>query len=449
MSSPDLRATSFPIAPAPVSRTAALPSWAFATLVLLGFALKLLFLRSIGTNDQVVAIGWGRAVLDHGLADGYSGSGFPFSFHIFEALVWVTDRLGLNPYTGMKLLNLAADTGSFVVLLALLRRLGVAREWGLLYWLFPYFLATGWLGFDHVIMGFFVLLALWFVAGDDGPAGFVPAGTLIGITFVQRPQAMVLVVILALFIAAVAIPRLVGERRLVSAVWNDRTRAPWAMLAGSAAFFAFYSLWFYRDGREITFLAHTYRHLSDWSTGLSANMLNVWAMVAEAYRSPGQELYSVQGPAAWDTVALLLSASILVAVAVLVARRGPRTPWLAILALFATASVVMPNTYVHAHENHFFFGAVLAIPIVAVLRDRLLTGAFVAYLALQAWNLLGLYGFGETGASDSLIDLNWRHWYPGRFAGAALCTLLFIVILLRMVPRLPTLRDPTDAGRTT
>jgi hypothetical protein len=444
MSSPDLRATSLPVVPATVSRTAALPTWAFAALVALGFALKLLFLGSIGTQDQEVAIDWGRAALDHGLVAAFNPSGYPLTFHIYEALVWFCDQTGLDPFVGMKLLNLAADTGCLIILIALLHRLGVAREWALLYWLFPYFLAMGWLGFDHFIMGFLVLLALWFVARSNGPAGLLPAAFLMGLLFVQRPQVMVLVLMLVLFIAAVAIMRLIEDRRLVGALWNERTRAPWAMLVGAAALFAFYSLWFYRGGREITFLADTYRGLSDWSPGLSANMLNVWAMVAEGYRTPGQELYAATGPDILYTVALLISGAILVVVAAVIARRGPKTPWLALLSLFAMASIVMPNSYVHAHENHFYLGALLGIPIVAALRNRALVAAFVAYLALQAFNLFGLYGFGHTGASDALVDLGWRFWFTGRFIGAALSTILFIVIVVLMLPRLHTLRDTTD-----
>jgi hypothetical protein len=441
MSTPDLRTARFTL---PASTTGVLPTWAFSALIAFGFGLKLLFLHSIGTQDQEVAIEWGRATLEQGLVGAFNGNNFPITFQTFEGLVWVTDRIGMNAYTGMKLLILLADTGAVILLIALLRRLGVVREWALLYWLFPYSLVMGWLGFDHFIMGFVVLLLLWFVARSDRTIGLVPPAFLMGVLFLQRPQTMVFVVMLGLFIAVVAGQRLVAKHRIVDAIWNERTRMPWALLVGSAAFFVFYSVWFYHGGREPTYLVETYLHLGDWSTGLSGNALNVWGMVAEAYRAPGAELYTAIAPLWADRVALLITGAILIAVVVVVALRGPDRPWLVLLSLFGLASIVMPNAYVHAHSNHFWLGAVLGIPIVAALRHRGLIVAFIAFLTLQAWNLFGLYGFGKTGASSFFLDLGWRDWYPGRFIAAAVSTALFVVILVLMVPRLPTLHEADD-----
>lgn len=421
-----------------------LPVWAFAALIALGFGLKLLFLDTVGTQDQEVAIEWGRLTLEQGLVQAFNGNNYPITFQWLEALIWVTDRTGVNPYVGMKLLILIADSGTLIVLIALLRRLGVARDWALLYWVFPYSLVMGWLGFDHFTMGFLVLLLLWFVSRSDRGLDLAAAAFLMGVLFLQRPQAMVLVIMLGLFIAGVAVQRFAADRRLVPAIWNERTRVPWALLAGAAAFFIFYSVWFWRGGRSITFLIETYRDLGEWSSGLSGNAMNVWALVAEAYRAPGEDIYMVIGPAAMSRIAMLIAGGILIAAVVMVVLRGPQRPWLVLLSLFGVASIVMPNAYVHAHSNHFWLGAVLGIPIVAGLRSRGLAAAFIAFLAIQAWNLFGLYGFGFTDASDLFLELGWRASYAGRFAAAAISTILFAVILVLMIPRLRLLHEPGD-----
>lgn len=421
----------------------ALP-WADVALWL-GFAavlaLKCLFIADRGTGDMDTALGWGHTLLHVGLVRGYTGSNFPIAFQVYEGLVTVADHLGIKEYAAMKGFDVLCDLATFRLLRVLLGRWGLDRRWAFAYWISPYFLVMQWLGYDHFQMGLLVVavLILIDVAWRRGmPTAWALASLVMGVGFLQRPQFQALVGALIVYVAIVAIERLRRRERLRAALVNRATAPALWLLAGPVALFAAYSIWFWAGGKYASFLAHSYASVSAFSPALSANMLNVWAMVAEAYRHGPEQLTMVHGPQVWHTVAAVLGVLVLVGGTWLIARRHERRPFpLTALYLFAFASIALPNVYTRAHENHFFLGALLLVPLLALLQRRAgLLAAFVATTLLQAFNMFAIYGFGQvTQTSDpTTVDVRSIWTWGVRFAAAGVCTAIFVAILWQLRP---------------
>ena len=266
---------------------------------LLGLGIRLALLPYLGTNDVRVDLSWGAATNAHGLAHTYTGDYFPLLYQTFQVPAALSARLDVSGHTLLKALMLLFDIGCFALLVALFRHWGVRKELALVYWLQPYFLVLAWLGYVDFELGFFALLVVLIVAMRPTPAGALVAGIPLGIAFMLKPQALTLIATVAL-IAVVA---------LLSRGGHFGT-ARWAamMLFAPALLFAGYSAYFYRAGYSLTHLADTYRNTKNLGGALTANMLNIWYPVAEAFRGPGQQIYQVSRPAVANTVAEVLTA---------------------------------------------------------------------------------------------------------------------------------------------
>lgn len=392
--------------------------------------LKLLFLDDKGTNDMDTALGWGRTLLDKGLVKGYSGSNFPIAFQIYEGLVWFDRQVGLDGYASMKGLNLLCDLGTFALLRVLLRRWGLNPDWAFAYWISPYFLVMWWLGYDHFQLGLIVVGCVLLIDAER----WWLASLVLGVAFLQRPQAQALVLALAAFAALVGLPIWRRERSLRAALTERRVRASLILLVGPAVLWVAYAAWFWTGGRDGGFLLRSYGEVSAFSPALSANMLNVWALVGEAYRHPGEQLSAVHGPGVFHAIAAVIGAAAMLGGIWLIARRSAERPFgQTALLLFALGSVVLPNVYTRAHDVHFFLGAVLVVPLVALQREhrRAVLAVLAAYLLLQALNSFGIYGFGQTAlSSDQPFDAFVHFWDPAvRTVAAAFSVGLFVAMM--------------------
>lgn len=412
--------------------------WVAAAAVL---ALKLLFLGDKGTGDMDVAIGWGHTLLERGLVDGYTGSNFPIAFQVYEGLIWLAGQLDVGDYLAMKALNLLSDVGTFLALRLLLRRWGLDPRWAFAYWLSPYFLVMAWLGYDHFQMGLLVVVVLLLIdrAWRRGtPAAWALASFAMGVGFLQRPQFQALVAALGVFVAIVALGRLRRRGSLRDAAANAVTAPALWLMVGPVLLFGVYTLWFWIGGRDAFFLLRSYGSISAFSPAFSANMLNLWAMVAEAYRSGDEQLTTVSRPQYWHQVAAVLALATLLLGTWAIARRADRRPFpLTALYLFAFSSIALPHVYTRAHENHFFLGALLLVPLVAVAHRRrglLLAGA--ATSILQAFNMFAIYGFGAVGATSSAtaVEIRSQWTWDARFVAAAVVMALFLTLLWLLRP---------------
>jgi hypothetical protein len=410
--------------------------WAGFLLVL---AVKLAFLGEHGTRDMDTAIGWGRDLLDRGLAQGYTGSNFPVAFQTYEGLVWLARELHVDEFDAMKALTLACDLLSFAALRAYLRRAGHDPRWAFLYWLSPFFLEMWLVGYDHFEMALLVLGVLLLAQRVRG-AGWLLAGVPLALAFLQRPQAQALVGAVGLFGALSALDG-AWARRSLRGLLNDRSVPAALLLVPSALLWLAYARYFATERGDGGYLLRTYTHLSDFSPALSANMLNVWQAVAELYRDHGEFYSQVWGPHVYHQIAAALGAAALVAgVALIVrARRDRPLDATTLLLLFALGAILLPNLYTRAHDVHFFLGGLLATLLVPLLppgRRRWFVGLLVASLTLQAVNTLGLYGFGLTPRSDwAPVDAVRDTWTFGvRTAAALVNTALFVALLVALRP---------------
>jgi hypothetical protein len=183
---------------------------------------------------------------------------------------------------------------------------------------------------------------------------------------------------------------------------------------------------------------------------LTAQMPNIWYLVADFYVGKGEPITSVVEPDAFHALAAVLTAGLLFFVAALLARDAAGRPFsVTALLLFAAGAALLPMVMTRAHENHFFLAAVLAVLVVAKLRDRTLTILVNALLAIQAVHLFGLYGLGENRITT---DLGLQRWLEADAQGirygvrayaldhphlqtvvACITTLVFVVVLYRLV----------------
>lgn len=429
-------------------RPGTLALWSGFVVVLV---LKLVFVGDKGTGDMDVALGWGRTLLRVGLVDGYTGSNFPIAFQIYEGLVWFARQVGMDGYAAMKALNLACDLGTFWGLRALLRGWDLDPRWAFAYWLSPYFLVMAWLGYDHFQMGLIVVVTLLLAQRVRSTRGWLLVSVPFGIGFLQRPQVQALVGAVAAYAGIVALDAWRREGRSVrAAVWHERTRRALLLLVVPAVLFVVYTVWFWAGGKDALYLTHAYQQIAAFSPALSANMLNVWQMVAELYRHGDEQLSTVRGPGALHALAGAISAvALLAGVWFIVRSERPGRPFsVTLLYLFALGAIVMPNLYTRAHDNHLFLGLVLVVPLVAMLPAR--RGAALAVVGattvLQAFNSWALYGFGSVTLSLShpFVDVRSVWTFGVRFVAAGVSAGLFVwlIALLRPLVARP---EPLDA----
>jgi hypothetical protein len=417
--------------------------WAGFVVVLV---LKLWLIGDKGTGDMDVALGWGRDLLDRGLIDGYTGSNFPVAFQIYEGVVWVAREIGMKGYAAMKWTNLLCDVAVFFLLRTTLRRWGASPDWAFLYWISPYFLVMFWLGYDHFQMTALLLATLMLIDRASTLRGYLLASIPLGIGFVQRPQVEACIAVLAIYVALLALERLKRREGLVRSVWNEETRPALALLVGPVVLFGLYSLWFFVHGEDLFRLTRAYLEIPAYSPALSANMLNVWAAVGEAYRRPGETLPAVHDPAIYHSIAGLLGLGALVAGTWLIVRTRATRPFgRTAFLLFALGAIVLPNIYTRAHDNHFFLGAVMVIPLLAVLarrERRLALAVLVPYLVLNAWNSFSLYGFGQISVSTAQPFLWIRSQFTDEFrlGASVFCAALFLALMVTLRPVLERTR---------
>lgn len=399
---------------------------------LLGLAIRLLVLPYKGTQDMDTYLDWGHRTLDLGLPNAYSGIYFPVAFQIFATTVRIADVTGLSEISAIKLVNLCCDVGAFALLLALLHRWRAPPAYALLYWLHPFFLAIFWLGYMDAQMAFLLLASLAVIAYARGWAAELAAGVPLALLMLLKPQgALIVGAIVAL--TAIALVR----RRSAVAPLASLAR----LLAAPALLFVAYSWWIgTSELHSPLYLADTIRQTRTVAPSLSANMANVWALVAELYRAPGAPSYSVFKPSVYHQIATLVTVVLIVwSIAWLVPRIGWRPFAQRLVFAIAATMAIYPMTATAAHENHLFAGALALVLVAALLRDRAVTGWLSALLLVQFANLALLYGLGAN-------DLTGRHlwwlihaYHPGvRNAVAALSVVLWLglaVVLARAVRR--------------
>jgi hypothetical protein len=363
----------------------------------------------MGVFDMEEYYKWGQRALEIGLPQSYHGIYFPLQYQLFEACSTVASRSGLKFFTVFKLENLAFDIGCFSLLLSLLKRQQANPLYALLYWLHLWFLTVFSLGYVDVQFAFFILLAIWLLRRDT-IRDYLLAGLPLGSAFMMKPQAQILV--LATF--------LYGCFR-----WLRRKEArSFAMLAGPVLFFLAYEWFFIHTLRRPRFvhaaiLPVSYLNVTNVMPALSAQMTNVWSLVAYLLKDPGQHIIAVS-----DRIHLLpwipakyLAAGVVLGLIGLHVHRVERKPALSpgdsLTLIFAFASLAVPFLMTSAHENHLFLGTIFLVLIAASEAPVSVKTAVQVLLIVQLLNLFSLYGIHPQSAavflkrtlSDELVVL--------------------------------------------
>jgi hypothetical protein len=408
------------------------------SLFAVGLLIRLLLVSSKGTTDMDSYIAWGRDVVDHNLAFAYHGIYFPLQYEIFAYTVRLSALLDLSEITTVKLINLACDIVAFLVLTVLLNRFRLPSRYALIYWITPYFLAIYWLGYVDAQIGLLVLLSVLVLTYRSSPFGFAVAGVPFGAAVLMKPQVMTLVLVLVLGagLAWVAARRLRAGDGVVSLRWG----VP-CMLVFAAALLVAFSLYIGATGRDYgkgyRYVERTYTpaDLERWSPGLTGDMLNIWYPVAYANKQDAtQPIALVSEPRRANDVGTAVTLLLVAAGVTLVVARSQRLSAAgAVLALFAVGTLIAPMTITHAHENHLFLGALLAVPLLAVLRDRWLFVAYQAMFAVQFLHLVGRYGLGYNSLSTHLTWLTGRYGDRVALVAALVMIALYLVFAIRLV----------------
>lgn len=383
-------------------------------------------------------ISWGKAVREGGLIHAFTGIYFPFQYQIFAGSLGFADAVGLGQIAGVKLVTLAFDVGSLLVLAALLARWGLDRRYAWIYWLSPYFLILNWLGYVDAQMGFLVLLSLYLADHASTARAYLIAGVPLGLAFQMKPQVETVTLMVVVYVAA---------EMLTRRSWRSDPARVAALVVPAIALFVGYSLYFWSQGAWLLELAKQYSpmYLATQMESLTANMLNFWYPVAYVELSNGARIYTVTGP----SVLHLLGTALTVAVfglAALAAARLPMSFGRRVFVAVALAAMMQPLAITRAHENHFFLGATLGIVLVAALRDRRLTVAFNGFLLVQAAHLVALYGLGVNHLTS---DVGLRRLNDAYIPSAGAQTIVAIVAVALSILLVARLFRGISAGALT
>lgn len=374
-----------------------------AAVLVIGAIVGLLIRRStffyMGTFDMDAYYEWGKRALESGLPRSYHGIYFPLQYQLFEVCAWLVHKLGAEFFTVFKLSNLLFDIGSFCLLVFLLKRQRSNPAYALLYWLHPWFLAVFSLGYIDFQFTFFVLLGVWLLRLDTA-LDYLLAGIPLGLAFLMKPQAQILVV--ATFFYGVC-----------SYIRTKNTR-PLAMLVGPMLIFFAYEIYFVRTLPRPRYLAalvlpSSYLNVTNVMPALTAQMTNVWYPIAYLIKHPGQPLHTIS-----DQIHVLpyISAKYSAAIVVLgligfhifrVERQADLSVSDRFVRIFGFATLVVPFLMTSAHENHLFLGSVFLVLIAAGRPSRVPAKiAIQVMLLVQFLNIYELYGTHPHGFANLL-----------------------------------------------
>ena len=357
--------------------------------LLAGLAIKYAMLFYLGVFDMPAYFEWGKTSLESGLIKGYHGIYFPLQYQLFELYVWLTSKSGYEYFVIFKASNLVFDIATFIVLIALLKREGANPAYGLLYWLHPWFLAMFSLGYIDFQFTLFVLLSVWCLK-DESARTWLLAGIPLGLAFVMKPQAMILIVAAFFYCVFHAV--------------RTRDIKPAGLLVGPVIAFSIYELFFTASlfsqlrRQAVKVLPMSYLDITNVFPCLNAQMTNIWYPVAYFLKKADQPIYSVSDkilivphlPAKFLAGAVVIA---LVALHVFLTERNTAQNVSArFIQIWGMATMTVPMLMTSAHENHFFLGSVFLVLLMSRRSSILVKVAAHALLMIQFLNIYGLYG---------------------------------------------------------
>ena len=362
----------------------------FATLFVFGTALRIMSLFYMGVSDMPEYVRWGTCAYEEGLAKAYHGIYFPLQYQIFQLCVALSDWSGLEPYMILKGVNLTFDFGILFVLIRLLRAWKLRASYALLYWCHPWFLAITFLGYIDVQYSFFILSTVYLARKERSFRGAFIAGIPLGLAFLMKPQAEILVLACGLYFVS---------QWLYHREWRSL-----GFLIMPSLFFIAYSVFFFVQVGDITRVTSSYLAVASAYPCLTASMLNIWYPLAYFFVPTGFHLYPdtnlIVGLISYRTVGIILTFMALTTFIVKIGKapqalEGDRRTYV----LFTCAAMVLPMLMTCAHENHFYLSCILLVILLPLVPSLFYAAGIHYLLLLQAFNILSLYGLGRNALS--------------------------------------------------
>src|SRR5579859_2876161 len=167
-------------------------------LVGVGLALRIILIPYQGMGDINQWSQWANRTRAFGLGKAYEGNYFPIQYQLFSLIPGVIDSFGHSFSFWIKTLNLFFDVGILALLLRAAQRTR-SELWVLgLYWLNPWFLALFVHGFCDFQFGFFIVLFLCLFREDGSISRSFLAGIPLALAFLMKPQAMGVLIMMAM-----------------------------------------------------------------------------------------------------------------------------------------------------------------------------------------------------------------------------------------------------------
>jgi hypothetical protein len=347
---------------------------------------------------------WGNNVLEKGLSGGYWGGYFPIQYQLFALFSWVSRIVGENHWIEVyKIFNLVFEIGVFVLLVKLLDKLRINKNYSFMFWLHPWFLLTFSQGFVDAHFTFFVLLStiLLFDNAKKRLSGYVIAGAPFAIAFLLKPQILMLFFALIVFFVFISL-RYKTWKNLMFFV-------PTLVLYFSySAYFAlkyFFSILINRNIHDLVYslliLTNSYLATLNKLPCLTCSMPNIWYPIANIL-SNGQPVYmvtsrmSIAGKVSVETIVLLAVVFLIVHHCYLLLNAKNFEVPEKVLRLFLFTSLLVPFLMTGAHVNHPYLGTILLILYMAKFKNRLFRIAGNILLFALAGYLYGAYGIGAS-----------------------------------------------------
>ena len=396
---------------------------------IVGLLVRVLLLTHPAMHDILVYTDWGRDALTKGLAKGFHGIYFPIQYQIFELSLWVGQISGIDFQVVLRFIGLFFDIGNFILLTMILKTIGGNKLFAILYWLHPWFVIIFAEGYVDCQFVFFVLLTLYILLQGKTLSNYFWAGVPLGIAFLMKPQAQMLVFAAAVF-------ALVGFIR-------RRKFDQFLILAAPAILFLGYDLYFFVNlfpalgvVRALVFLPRKYLGIQGEMAVLTGNMLNFWYPIAYFMKQPGTPIYSVGSDkfllpfVQFRVLASLVVITLVSWYTFLVQRldESKAESGGSILLIFAFVSLVVPFLMTSAHENHLYLGTVLLVILLAKFGGRLFNLAIQLTLIIQFVNIYLMY------FNDRLANFLLSGYSLGvRTILAVISALLFIFLVKKIL----------------
>jgi hypothetical protein len=395
---------------------------------IIGLAARLFLLHTRTTTDVDQFLTWGDRILQRGLALGFQGTYFPLEWQIFSFCALLLKLTGLDFHLSLKLISLVFDIGNFFLIIAILKKLNCNPLYSLLYWLHPWFLIIFSLGYVDFQYTFFILLVIYLLLRRQDFSGYLWAGLPLGLAMLMKPQTEI--VLLIVFIYA-----------LIDFFRNRKLKF-FALLIFPFALFLGYEIYFLLVRwpvkgflKALVILPFYYVSVQNVRPQLTAQMLNFWYLILFFLQKPGTAFVSLSSNihVLPFVKARILASAVVIALVTwytfLVDKKNNlRADGLSYLLIFAFAVTMVPFLMTSAHENHFFLGTVLLIPILAKFGGKIFNWAFQGLLAIQFINVYLLYTYDPVG-----LSLQKYYTYGVRAALAGVSIVLFILVLKRLL----------------